>query len=153
MMILVARFGAAALLLLVVWMQVDSTAAWSSSSPQPSSSVPISTTTTTRRRVLLETPSVAAAAAATAFGWWFPPTGHSVAHAASTEATTASPLSPDVFVGSYTDPVNHPGGTRKIELIGTGLGGFQLAKVTGGGGKGEPSKLCHVLYVMDRIGP
>lgn len=43
-----------------------------------------------------------------------------------------------VLLGTYTDPVNHPGGTRTIELTGTGFGGFQLAKVTGGGGKGEP---------------
>jgi hypothetical protein len=43
-----------------------------------------------------------------------------------------------VLTGTYTDPVNHPGGTRTIELTGTGFGGFQLAKITGGGGKGEP---------------
>mmetsp|Transcript_60991 Transcript_60991/g.180529 ORF Transcript_60991/g.180529 Transcript_60991/m.180529 type:complete len:176 (-) Transcript_60991:221-748(-) len=42
------------------------------------------------------------------------------------------------LLGTYTDPINHPGGFRKIELVGTGVGGYQLAKVTGGGGRGEP---------------
>ena len=40
---------------------------------------------------------------------------------------------------TYTDPINHPGGTRRIELTGTGLMGYQLAKVIGGGGTGEPA--------------
>lgn len=42
------------------------------------------------------------------------------------------------LLGTYTDPINHPGGIRNIELMGTGFGGYQLAKVTGGGGQGEP---------------
>lgn len=43
-----------------------------------------------------------------------------------------------VFVGTYTDP-NHPGGTRTVELLDTKIGEFQLARVTGGGGRGEPT--------------
>lgn len=43
-----------------------------------------------------------------------------------------------VLLGTYTDPINHPGGIRNIELTGTGFAGYQLAKVTGGGGRGEP---------------
>lgn len=47
-------------------------------------------------------------------------------------------IDPTVVEGTYTDPINHPGGTRTIKLTGTGLGEYQLAKVNGGGGKGEP---------------
>jgi hypothetical protein len=43
-----------------------------------------------------------------------------------------------VFLGAYTDPINHPGGFRSIELSGAGFAGYQLAKVKGGGGRGEP---------------
>ena len=50
----------------------------------------------------------------------------------------ASAVGPEIFVGEYTDPV-HPGGTRKITLQGTKLGPFQLAKIVGGGGVGEPA--------------
>eukprot|EP00966_Prymnesium_polylepis_P294264 6795920-Prymnesium_polylepis.1 len=32
----------------------------------------------------------------------------------------------------------HPGGTRTISLQNTKVGGFQLAKIVGGGGVGEP---------------
>ena len=45
---------------------------------------------------------------------------------------------PSIFVGRYTDP-NHPGGFREISLLETKLGPFQLAKVVGGGGRGEPA--------------
>ena len=69
------------------------------------------------RRSLLETATVLVAAPL-------------VAGAATTDSS--------VLLGTYTDPENHPGGTRTIELAGTGFGGFQLAKITGGGGKGEP---------------
>ena len=51
----------------------------------------------------------------------------------------AAAVDANVLLGNYTDPINHPGGTRKIELTGTALGGFKLAKITGGGGKGEPA--------------
>ena len=47
-------------------------------------------------------------------------------------------LGPAVFEGVYTDPF-HPGGKRTITLESTTLGGFQLAKIVGGGGQGEPA--------------
>ena len=56
---------------------------------------------------------------------------------APTAATGADDVS-NVLLGTYTDPINHPGGTRTITLTGTGVGGFQLAEITGGGGRGEP---------------
>ena len=43
-----------------------------------------------------------------------------------------------VFIGTYSDPM-HPGGTRTITLLGTKLGPYQLAKIVGGGGEGEPA--------------
>ena len=43
-----------------------------------------------------------------------------------------------VFAGEYTDPM-HPGGTRTITLQNTKLGPYQLAKIVGGGGEGEPA--------------
>ena len=48
-----------------------------------------------------------------------------------------------VLLGTYTDPINHPGGTRTIEFqespFSNFLGGaYQLATVKGGGGRGEP---------------
>ena len=42
-----------------------------------------------------------------------------------------------VFVGTYTDPM-HPGGTRAIALKDTRIGAYQLARIVGGGGEGEP---------------
>eukprot|EP00585_Thalassiosira_rotula_P002231 CAMPEP_0196151882 /NCGR_PEP_ID=MMETSP0910-20130528/34458_1 /TAXON_ID=49265 /ORGANISM="Thalassiosira rotula, Strain GSO102" /LENGTH=186 /DNA_ID=CAMNT_0041415347 /DNA_START=118 /DNA_END=678 /DNA_ORIENTATION=- len=43
------------------------------------------------------------------------------------------------FVGKYSDPINHPGGTRTIRLVeGAIVGDYQLAEVAGGGGRGEP---------------
>ena len=43
----------------------------------------------------------------------------------------------DAFVGTYSDPINHPGGTRTIKLVGEKVGDYQLAEVYGGGGRGE----------------
>lgn len=42
------------------------------------------------------------------------------------------------FVGTYSDPINHPGGKRTIKLLDTKVGDYQLAEVIGGGGIGEP---------------
>mmetsp|Transcript_14499 Transcript_14499/g.33568 ORF Transcript_14499/g.33568 Transcript_14499/m.33568 type:complete len:110 (+) Transcript_14499:407-736(+) len=56
-----------------------------------------------------------------------------------TNATSAGPLA---FCGTYTDPINHPGGTRTISLLDTGsapVGDYALAEVNGGGGRGEPA--------------
>ena len=47
------------------------------------------------------------------------------------------------FCGKFSDPINHPGGTRTITLIDsspgttTTIGDYRLARVTGGGGRGE----------------
>ena len=51
-----------------------------------------------------------------------------------------------LFEGKYSDPINHPGGTRTIVTVGEKVGGYQLAKVNGGGGKGEPTN-----YVLPAI--
>lgn len=46
---------------------------------------------------------------------------------------------PSVFCGTYSDPINHPGGKRTITLLeGVKTGDYQLAQVQGGGGIGEP---------------
>eukprot|EP00526_Cylindrotheca_closterium_P023380 CAMPEP_0113618506 /NCGR_PEP_ID=MMETSP0017_2-20120614/9372_1 /TAXON_ID=2856 /ORGANISM="Cylindrotheca closterium" /LENGTH=167 /DNA_ID=CAMNT_0000528017 /DNA_START=110 /DNA_END=613 /DNA_ORIENTATION=- /assembly_acc=CAM_ASM_000147 len=46
---------------------------------------------------------------------------------------------PSVFCGTYSDPINHPGGKRTITLLEGGkTGDYQLAQVQGGGGIGEP---------------
>lgn len=46
---------------------------------------------------------------------------------------------PSVFCGTYSDPINHPGGKRTITLLdGQRTGDYQLAQVQGGGGIGEP---------------
>ena len=57
-----------------------------------------------------------------------------------TDALYGKPKAPDatVFEGTYSDPM-HPGGTRTITLQGTRLGPYQLAKIVGGGGQGEPA--------------
>ena len=45
----------------------------------------------------------------------------------------------EAFVGTYSDPINHPGGKRTIVLLeGKTVGDYQLAEVQGGGGRGEP---------------
>lgn len=59
--------------------------------------------------------------------------------AASSGSAGVFATDPTVFLGTYTDPVNHPGGIRSIALTGVGLAGYQLATVTGGGGRGEPA--------------
>ena len=50
------------------------------------------------------------------------------------------------FVGTYSDPINHPGGTRTITLLDYKVGDYQLAQVEGGGGVGEPKS--YVLPAM-----
>jgi hypothetical protein len=51
---------------------------------------------------------------------------------------SSTPTDKSIFLGTYTDPVNHPGGTRTIDFSGTKFGGYELATVKGGGGRGEP---------------
>jgi len=55
----------------------------------------------------------------------------------SRPATAAE--APSMFVGRYTDPINHPGGYREIVLLENSIGPFRLARVKGGGGRGEPA--------------
>ena len=54
------------------------------------------------------------------------------------------------FVGTYSDPINHPGGTRTIKLLeGKSVGGYQLAEVQGGGGVGEPKNYVLPAVIFD----
>lgn len=56
-------------------------------------------------------------------------------------AATTSSKGAASFLGTYSDPINHPGGTRTITLIdGASNGDYQLAQVKGGGGRGEPAE-------------
>lgn len=53
------------------------------------------------------------------------------------------------FEGTYTDPINHPGGTRTIKILNdekSKVGDYQLAEVQGGGGVGEPKS-----YVLPAV--
>lgn len=70
--------------------------------------------------------------AAAAAGALLSPTAAAAAEAAQGAAA---------FEGTFTDPINHPGGTRMIRLLGGGskAGDYQLAEVRGGGGRGEPA--------------
>uniref|UniRef100_A0A7S0C8P0 Photosystem II 10 kDa polypeptide, chloroplastic n=1 Tax=Proboscia inermis TaxID=420281 RepID=A0A7S0C8P0_9STRA len=55
------------------------------------------------------------------------------------------------FVGTYSDPINHPGGKRTIRLLDKVVGDYQLAEVEGGGGIGEPkSYVLPAVLVGDR---
>lgn len=52
----------------------------------------------------------------------------------------ANAVGAEAFVGTFSDPINHPGGKRNIKLLeGKKVGDYQLAEVYGGGGRGEPS--------------
>ena len=56
-------------------------------------------------------------------------------------AANAATLPAASFLGTYSDPINHPGGTRTITLIdGASNGDYQLAQIKGGGGRGEPKE-------------
>jgi hypothetical protein len=80
------------------------------------------------RKAFLQSMLTAAAATATVA---MQPTA--AANAATTQAAS--------FLGTYSDPINHPGGTRTITLIdGASNGDYQLAQVNGGGGRGEPKE-------------
>ncbi len=58
-----------------------------------------------------------------------------IANANAAEASGAAS-----FVGTFTDPINHPGGKRTITLLDNKkFGDYQLAQVRGGGGRGEPA--------------
>ena len=61
-------------------------------------------------------------------------------------ASPANAADASAFVGTYADPINHPGGKRVVRLVGKKVGDYQLAEVEGGGGKGEPDK-----YVLPAV--
>ena len=77
-----------------------------------------------RRNAFVGITSAATAAVTTAFAPSTP------ANAAATGA--------QAFVGTFSDPINHPGGKRTIKLLDVKAGDYQLAEVIGGGGVGEP---------------
>mmetsp|Transcript_11702 Transcript_11702/g.14766 ORF Transcript_11702/g.14766 Transcript_11702/m.14766 type:complete len:155 (+) Transcript_11702:84-548(+) len=72
----------------------------------------------------------------------------SLAGTAAAVATTSTVMPPtpavaaskgtEAFVGTFSDPINHPGGKRTIRLLDAKAGDYQLAEVIGGGGIGEP---------------
>lgn len=68
------------------------------------------------------------------------------------QAVTQSQSSASAFLGTYSDPINHPGGKRTIQLLGSGdnnsssIGDYTLAQVLGGGGVGEPKE-----YVLPAV--
>jgi len=71
----------------------------------------------------------------------------SITAATTTLLSTLTPPPPafaaqgaEAFVGTFSDPINHPGGTRTIRLLDEQqkVGDYQLAEVQGGGGIGEP---------------
>jgi len=101
----------------------------------------------TRRSVFKAAPAalvgVPAAARAEDFATNLKPLYEAAKKAKLTHRSSPGELGPeafaeDAFVGSYTDPINHPGGTREITLTDKSVGAFRLVKVAGGGGRGEP---------------
>ena len=70
---------------------------------------------------------------------------------ATTVDTSASGA--EKFCGVFSDPVNHPGGTRTISLIDSAIvvGDYRLAQVVGGGGIGEAKEfVLPAVVVGDR---
>ena len=66
--------------------------------------------------------------------------------------TLASDADEKAFEGFYTDPENHPGGSRKITVDDGTIGVFRQAWIDGGGGAGEPaSYTLPALVKGDRI--
>ena len=61
-------------------------------------------------------------------------------------STPAFAAGAEAFVGTFSDPINHPGGTRTIRLLDQKVGDYQLAEVQGGGGIGEPKN-----YVLPAV--
>jgi len=58
----------------------------------------------------------------------------------SIQPADAADKGPEVFVGTYSDPNNHPGGTRTIRLLNKKFGDYNLVEINGGGGRGEPKE-------------
>lgn len=61
-----------------------------------------------------------------------------VATLLSSPAPTLAAQGAEAFVGTFSDPINHPGGTRTVRLLDQKVGDYQLAEIVGGGGVGEP---------------
>lgn len=71
------------------------------------------------------------------------------------ESAMAKASDGSAFCGTFSDPINHPGGTRTIRLLESNsddkLGDYQLAQVIGGGGIGEPkSYVLPAVVIGDR---
>ena len=64
-----------------------------------------------------------------------------------TQAITQA-ASANAFLGTYSDPINHPGGKRTIKLLGDTSGDYTLAQVYGGGGVGEPKEYILPAVVL-----
>ena len=74
------------------------------------------------------------------------------AAAAATSTLPVPALATDmdsVFLGRYSDP-KHPGGIRDISLTGSTIGAYKLAKVDGGGGRGEPATYTLPAVIIER---
>lgn len=103
-------------------------------------SVAASAASTVNRRAAFNRIAAAAAAVTT------------VAGGSVLSPTAASAAGAEAFVGTFTDPINHPGGKRTIKLLdGQKVGDYQLAEVLGGGGRGEPeSYVLPAAIIGDR---
>jgi hypothetical protein len=81
-----------------------------------------------------------------------PESARAAAAAAAAAEAAADPATR--FCGTFSDPVNHPGGTRTISLLdggGSSVGDYRLASVRGGGGRGEPREyVLPALVIGDR---
>jgi hypothetical protein len=79
-----------------------------------------------------------------------------LAPSTASSATTETISGAEKFCGTYSDPINHPGGTRTISLLNSaddvvGSGDYRLAKVVGGGGIGEAKEyVLPAVVVGDR---
>ena len=92
-----------------------------------------------RRNALGGMMNTAAAAAAVLSG--------ASAAAIPKSAEAATLVDASAFVGTYSDPINHPGGKRTLMLLeGQTVGDYQMAEVRGGGGVGEPKS-----YVLPAV--
>eukprot|EP00563_Minutocellus_polymorphus_P018580 CAMPEP_0197715632 /NCGR_PEP_ID=MMETSP1434-20131217/755_1 /TAXON_ID=265543 /ORGANISM="Minutocellus polymorphus, Strain CCMP3303" /LENGTH=180 /DNA_ID=CAMNT_0043299807 /DNA_START=58 /DNA_END=600 /DNA_ORIENTATION=- len=98
-----------------------------------------STTTIGRRDALLRSSGGITAAAAAVLSGAFTSVPKS--------AEAATPADASAFVGTFSDPINHPGGKRTIVLLeDKTVGDYVLAEVRGGGGVGEPKS-----YVLPAV--
>ena len=77
---------------------------------------------------------------------------NTAAHVADLVTLADANANEKAFEGFYTDPENHPGGTRKITVDDGTIGVFRQAWIDGGGGEGEPANYTLPALVKgDRI--